>query len=206
MNVSDAARALGVSPRRVRALVAAGRVGAHKTSGRWEVTELRNRPARSRPLSARSRQMLAQTLHTRTLGDLAGQDRARTAARIGELRTSPDPGRLLVDWWAGAPPGPGVLAANLVEHARAGNRDYVGETLRRRPVEYLRRPEVLADVVASERTFRRMTVTQLAQAAGVTAADVRHVERAHVVSPPTTRRILRAVRVEPTALPDLAAP
>ena len=204
MNTAEAARRLGVSPRRVRALIATGRVAARKVSGRWDVTDLGSGARRRRPLSARSRRLLARALHTRSLRGLTGQERARTAARVRELRASPDAARLLVEWWGAAAPGSTGLAANLVEHALAGNWDYVTETLRRRPHEYLRRRENLADVVATERTIRGLTRRQLAESAGVRPEEVRSVERAEPVrSPATIRRILRAVDVEPTALPDL---
>lgn len=189
----------------MRALVAAGRVSAHKVGGRWEVTGLGQGARQRRPLSQRSRAILAQALQTRSLRGLTGQDRARTAARIRQLRTCDDAPQLLVDWWAGSAPGPTGLAANLVEHALAGNRGYVTQTLARRPREYLRRREDLADVVATERTIRGLTRRQLAESAGVRVEDVRAVERAQPVATPATRRVLRAVGVEPTALPDMVA-
>jgi len=45
----------------------------------------------------------------------------------------------------------------------------------------------------------------LAEAAGVAVEDIGRIERAEPVdSPAIIRRVLRAVDVEPTALPDLA--
>ena len=82
-----------------------------------------------RPLSEHSRLILARALHNRSLIGLTGQDRKRTAARIGELRTSDDAAALLIDWWGGKPFGPLNFGTNLVEHALAGNSAYVTEAL-----------------------------------------------------------------------------
>ncbi|CAN5314701.1 hypothetical protein BH09ACT6_BH09ACT6_02430 [soil metagenome] len=207
MNVVEAAGELGVSPRRVRALIASGRLTAHKSGSEWVIPRLDAGPRRRRrPLSPRSRELLARSLHDRTLHGLTGQDRARTAARLRELRTSDDPGQLLIEWWGGVAPDAFGFAENLVQHAVAGNRYYVAETLRRRPREYLRRREDLADVVSGERAILGMSRQQLADSAGVLVELVRSIEAGEPVnSPAAIRRILRAVNVEPTALPDAEA-
>ncbi len=40
MNTRDAAAELGVSPRRVRALIASGAIIAHKAGAEWEISDL----------------------------------------------------------------------------------------------------------------------------------------------------------------------
>ncbi len=201
MNVQEAARALGVSPRRVRALIAAGRIPAVRAGREWRVHELE--PTRSRrPLSPRSRDILAHALHFRSLRGLTGQDRARTAARIRELRASQHPGRLLVDWWGGRPDGRDAYVSSLIARALAGDEDGVREAVRRRVPEYLARADALADRVATERAVQGMTRERLATVAAVPVTSVADVESSRPGTPPAQiRRILRALGVEPVALP-----
>ncbi|QHF23229.1 helix-turn-helix domain-containing protein [Rathayibacter sp. VKM Ac-2804] len=204
MDVKQVAEQLGVTPRRVRAMIAAGRIEARKVGRRWEIVEVPEVRSR-RPLSARSRRLLAHALHERTLSGLEGQERARTAARIRLLRASPDPAGLLADWWGGTVESGLVdFGTNLVQHALHGDPAYVREALHRPRREYLRRPEDLADVVGSERRIQGLSTDELAHAAGVAASDVRRLERGLPMSTPSTaRRVLDVLGVEPTALPDL---
>lgn len=205
MDVHEASETLGVTPRRIRALIQQGRLAAHKQGQAWHIDDLEPHRARRRPLSEHSRLILARALHNRSLIGLTGQDRKRTAARIGELRTSNDAAALLIDWWGGKPFGPLNFGTNLVEHALAGNSAYITEALHRPEEEYLRKPEDLADVVSSERLIQGLTQTELASKAGVPIEDLRKIERAIRLSSPTpSRRILRILDIEPTALPDLA--
>ncbi|MCL2423929.1 MAG: helix-turn-helix domain-containing protein [Micrococcales bacterium] len=53
VSVADAAQVLGVSARRVRALIAAGRVQARRVGGRWlvDAASLPSSPYRSRPMA-----------------------------------------------------------------------------------------------------------------------------------------------------------
>ena len=206
MNVGEAAEKMGITPRRVRALIAQGQISAMKVGASWEVHDLGWGARQRRPLSARSRSLLADVLHQRSLGGLRGQDRARTAARIRLLRSVDDPARLLNDWWAGRPDVVVNGGTNLVLHAIRGNDAYVRRMVRTRPREYLRRASDLADIVASERAIAGWTRAQLAEAAGVPLDVVARIERAQPVgSPADLRRVLRAIDVEPTALPTMAA-
>ena len=204
MDVKQAAERLGVTPRRVVALIANGRIEATKVGRRWEVTEVPGARSR-RPLSVRSRQSLAHALHERTLSGLEGQERARTAARIRRLRASQDPAGLLADWWGGeVESGLVDFGTNLVQHALHGDPDYVREALHRPRREYLRRLEDLADTVSSERRIMGLSIDDLARTADVEVPDVRRLEHGLPVSRPSiARRVLDALGVEPTALPDL---
>lgn len=203
MNVSETARALGVTPRRVRARIEAGSIDAHKVGGRWVVGE----PVvvtRRRPLSVSSRDALSRALTQRTLGALTGQQRARTAARIRALRASEDPAQLLIDWWGGRVPHGIGFAQSLVANALAGEREYVKSVFHRPRTEYLRRGTDLADVIRTERAIRGLTRRQLADAAHVAPDALASLERAEpLTSPAAARRILRYLNIEPTALPDL---
>ena len=129
MDVHEASETLGVTPRRIRALIQQGRFAAHKQGQAWHIDDLELHRARRRPLSEHSRLILARALHNRSLIGLTGQDRKRTAARIGELRTSDDAASLLIDWWGGKPFGPLNFGTNLVDHALDGNSAYVTEAL-----------------------------------------------------------------------------
>lgn len=205
MDVQEASKVLGVTERRVRALIQQGKLKAHKVGRVWQIDDLGLRRALRRPLSEHSRLILSWALHNRGLTNLRGQDRKRTAKRLAELRASEDPAALFADWWGGKNSGPLNFGTNLVEHALAGNSAYVREALHRPQEEYLRKPEDLADVVSSERLVQGLTQTELASKAGVPLEDLRKIERAIRLSSPTpSRRILRILNIEPTALPDLA--
>ena len=185
-------------------MIAAGKIVASKTGRGWEINALPDRRSR-RPLSDKSRRLLAQALHTRSLAGLEGQDRLRTASRIRELRSTDAPAKLLTEWLGGAADGPVNFGTNLVQHAIEGDEAYVAEALQhRRRREYLRRSEDLADAVSTERRIRGMSRAELAESARVSVSDVRDLERAAPMSSPSgARRVLNALDIEPTALPDL---
>lgn len=205
MNVADYADLAGLSPRRVRALARAGTLPAHKVGGRWVVDAPGPvRRAGRRPLSERSRRALVGALHTKSLDGLSGQLRARTAERLRLLRTAQDPAELLVDWWAGQAPTHLDGGSNLVVHAIAGNSARVREVLHRPRRAYLRYPSTLARVVRDERAVQGLTRADLADRAGVDRALVGVIERAATTNDLIgIRKILRALDVEPTALPAL---
>lgn len=205
MNVADYADLAGLSPRRVRALARAGALPAHKVGGRWVVDVPRPiRRAGRRPLSKASRRALAGALHSKSLDGLSGQLRARTAERLRLLRTAAEPAELLVDWWAGEAPTHLDGGSNLVVHAIAGNSARVWEVLHRPRRAYLRYPSALARVVRDERAVHGLTRADLAERAGVDRDLVGLIERAATVSDlGGTRKILRALDIEPTALPPM---
>lgn len=205
MNVREASLALGVSERRVRALIQHGKLKAQKVWRTWQIDDLQLRRAERRPLSEHSQLILSRALHNRSLTGLSGQDRLRTAKRIAELRASKNPAALPIDWWGGKHSGPLNFGTNLVEHALAGSSAYVREALHRQQEEYLRKPEDLADIVSSERLIQGFTQTELANKAQVPLVDLKMIERAiRLPSPTPSRQILRVLNIEPTALPNLA--
>ena len=208
MDVLEYASALDVSPRRVRALIASKHIPAHRKGGRWviDTTDIRQ-PQSSRPLSSSSQRFLALALHNRSLAGLTGQDRARTAARIRALRASTDPAARLVSWWGSRAPVEMNGGTNLVQHALRGNGSYVRERIQARPTEYLREWSALAEVVASERTIRGLTRSELAGLAGVTSVELNTLERALPFdSISAVRRMLRALDIEPSAIPSIGRP
>lgn len=101
--MAEAARRRGVSPQRIRALIAAGRLRAERVGRDWSVDaaslELLPR-AVSRPLSSR----MAAALLSLAAGDRpVGPDPAELArlrARMRQLRESSEPAVLLRGWFA----------------------------------------------------------------------------------------------------------
>jgi hypothetical protein len=158
--------------------------------------------SRRRPLSREAQCALTTALHCRSLGQLTGRLRFQTAQRIRALRESEDPASLLNNWWGGCEPTELNGGTNLVQHAIYGNADYVRERIRNRPTEYLRYRERLAEVVSSERTIQGMSRSELAARADVTVAQIDTHERAlPYESLAALRRILRALSIEPSAIP-----
>ncbi|MCU1477183.1 MAG: hypothetical protein JWQ64_1876 [Subtercola sp.] len=204
MNVEEYAAAAGITPRRVRALIEHGAVEATKVGRGWVLDSPVRRPSARRPLSPESQDALANALQHRGLAGLTGHLRARTAARIRELRASNDPSTLLVDWWGGKKPARENGGTNLVFHALKHNNAFILKRVNDRPTEYLRDPADLADVVSSERTIRGLSRAALASQAGVDSTFVSALEQARPVnSLSDVRKVLRAIDVEPSALPSM---
>lgn len=201
MKVTEAATQLGVSPRRVRVMAAEGRIPAHREGSSWVIEGL-TLPKQRRALSARSWKHLANALKYRNLEGLSGQERARTATRIQRLRNSEHPSRLLTDW---RPPNAprDVFMESLVAHAEHNDDSYLKRALGR-PAEYLYSNQELAHVVLAERAIRGESRSGLAAAAGVPETLVRDIESARpLASPGQVRRVLRALEIEPTGLPNM---
>ncbi|MBE8528199.1 helix-turn-helix domain-containing protein, partial [Amycolatopsis sp. H6(2020)] len=120
LSVREAAEHLGVSQRRVRALIAEGRLAAQKLGGRWEISRsaVQNRVADGafpvRPMSPRSFDMLLERL--RSMVDTAQEGRLRADAverlrverRLQQLRSAAEPARLLRAWSCGLWPKPEI--------------------------------------------------------------------------------------------------
>lgn len=96
ISVAQAADALGVSERRVRQLVAAGRVRARRLGGMWLVdgASLPSAPRRTRPLSP----SVAWALLASTVPPASHA--ARWRERRVQLLDDPEPARLLESWAA----------------------------------------------------------------------------------------------------------
>lgn len=161
-------------------------------------------------LSPRSAEQLAGALHERTLAGLQGPGRAQTAARVRALRDAEEPGALLRAWFPNGAVGlgrHGRYLGSLIAMAHNGHDDEVKQHLAWRPTEYLRRPELLAEMVSSERLIQGLTAEKLAARADVTPEQVRLLEsRGWFPSPGIARRVLRVLDVEPTALPSWSDP
>ncbi|MHA3684801.1 helix-turn-helix domain-containing protein [Leucobacter sp. HY1908] len=202
MDVREAAMSLGVTPRRVRAMIADGRITARRAGSRWVIDELAQ-PKRSRALSETSWRRLTTALKLRTLEGLAGQARARTAARIRSLREAQSPSQLLRDWRPKYAEQD-LWGDTLFAHATRGDDTYLRNMLRR-PTEYLHRGEDLAQVVAAERAVRGLSRRELAELADVTPPFVSDIESVKPLSSPgQVMRVLRALNIEATSLPEMA--
>lgn len=89
-----------------------------------------------------------------------------------------------------------VALAHLRKHREV--RDLVA----RKTTEYLRAPEDLAEVVASERTISGLSTADLAMRANTTVYTIRALEKhGTYTSPGDLRRVLRSLDVSPAALP-----
>ncbi|KAB1640988.1 helix-turn-helix domain-containing protein [Gulosibacter chungangensis] len=201
MNVEEAAAELNVSSRRVRALIAEGRIPAHREGNAWIIESL-TAPKTRRSLSPRSWQQLARALKLRALEGLVGQERSRTAARIKALREAKHPSQLLLDWRPKDAPRD-LYMDSLVAYAELGHDDYLKLSVKR-PPEYLRDSQDLAQVVAAERAIQGATRKSLAEAADVPISLVRDIETGKpLTSLGGLRRVLKALEIEPRALPKM---
>lgn len=114
LSVREAAEHLGVSERRVRALIAEGRLAAQKLGGRWAVDRrgigrrVQARPAAVRPLSARSAAVLERRLQALLEQDegvawregVSAVEAHRTERRLRRLLEAEQPAPLLRAWVA----------------------------------------------------------------------------------------------------------
>ena len=205
MNVNDAAVELSVTPRRVRALIADGKIAAHKAGAHWEIDAL-PRERKTRPLSRRSQEHLVKALRSRSLRGIEGHERARTARRLHTLRTSRNPAAILLDWWGGHTDEHDIFFRSLLERALAGDSHGVRETLQRRQPAYLATTARLSDRITTERRIQGLTQEELANLAGVKTSAVRDLERGRAMSSPSpSRRVLKALNIVPSALPPMGA-
>jgi hypothetical protein len=205
MNVDEYAHAIGVSPRRVRALIKQGQIRAQKVGRGWEISELAKRRQARRPLSEQSQKALGIALSQRSLDGLSGQLRARTAHRIRTLRASAKPSVLIADWWGGKEPAVvHNVITSWVARAVRGDNEYLLERLHTRPPAYLRSRKNLAAIVSSERAILGLSRTQLAELANVDSNLIAEIENAKPVSSVgAVRSVLRAINIQPSALPNI---
>lgn len=206
MKIREAAQRLGVSERRARTLAANGLIPARKVGTTWVVDAATARPGRGRPLAQMAQQHLTEALHNRSLAGLRGHDRTRTAHRLRLLRSASDPAVVLRRWFPrGAVLRHGIpvnYGHRLVALAQLGKDREVRELLERKPTEYLRTPEDLAEIVASERTISGLSRADLAMASITTVDAIRSLEKyGSYTSPGALRRVLRSLEVSASALP-----
>ncbi|MDN6124054.1 MAG: hypothetical protein L0I80_09350, partial [Brevibacterium sp.] len=206
MKIREAANRLGVSERRARALAASGLIPARKAGTTWVVSDAAKRPGRGRPLAPAAQRQVTEALHNRSLIGLRGHDRRRTAQRLRTLRSTSDPVLLLRGWFPrGAALRHGIpvnFGYRLVALAHQGKDLEVRDLLARKTPEYLRAPEDLAEIVASERVINGLSAADLATKSETTVDVIRTLERSGAyTSPGTLRRILHTLDVSPAALP-----
>ena len=210
MNVKEYAKARNISERGVRKLIERGRVHAtRKTGSKAWVIEDSPEPRHTRgrrPLAPRSQDALIHFFRTNNLEALDPKTRERTAQRIRLLRGSEKPAAILADWFAGQAPVGLNAGSNLVAHAVAGHDDRVRQVLHRKHAEYLRERADLAQRVRDERAIRGLTRADLAAAADVELPVLSAIERGKsIASVAAVRRVLRALDIEPAAIPASGA-
>lgn len=206
MKIREAAQRLGVSERRARTLAASGLIPARKVGTTWVVDAATARPGRGRPLAPMAQRHLTEALHNRSLTGLRGHDRTRTAQRVRLLRSASDPALLLRRWFPrGAVLRRGIpvnFGHRLVALAHLGKTREVRELLARKTTEYLRAPEDLAEIIASERAISGLSTADLAEQSNSTVDAIRTLEmHGTYASPGALRRVLRSLEVSPSALP-----
>ncbi|HEY8721796.1 helix-turn-helix domain-containing protein [Pengzhenrongella sp.] len=103
VSVPDAARELGVSPVRVRQLIAAGQVQARQVAGVWlvDLASLPSAPRRGRPMSERVAWAVIQLGDGEPAPWLAPNEAHRARGRLAQLAADERPELLLRSWLAG---------------------------------------------------------------------------------------------------------
>jgi hypothetical protein len=196
----------GISPRRVRALAAAGRIPAQRVGTSWAIEPgAQHEPFRApRPMGGKMRALLLRALRDQSLVGLTGPDRIRVARHLAALRAADDPASLLRAWFRDDVPtgwSPGEL---IVRQAHEGRDDRVTALVRRPRRTFGSTPERLARAIIDERMIRQLSRVELAACAGVTPDVVADLERGRPgVGLGATRSVLRALDVEPLALPPV---
>lgn len=102
VGVPEAARMLGISPPRVRQLIADGSVAARQVAGRWliDVASLPSAPRRGRPMSPRIAWALVELGVGRRAEWLSNEEAYRLRSRRVALAHDPEPELLLRSWLA----------------------------------------------------------------------------------------------------------
>lgn len=176
LSVGDAAAALGVTPRRVQALISSGRIQARKVSAVWLVDagSLPTAPRRSRPMSpAVAWAFLADDPPT------TPEAAYRWRRRRARLAADPAPETLLVSW---------VAARGLRELLTASS-----------PTAVLTDPRTVPTGVSDPRS--RVTTTGIAEA-WVADADADAVSRAYFLQPaPSAAQATVVLHIAPSLPP-----
>ncbi|QGQ18497.1 helix-turn-helix domain-containing protein [Cellulomonas sp. JZ18] len=102
VGVPEAARMLGVSPGRVRQVIADGSIAARQVGGRWliDVASLPSAPRRGRPMSPRIAWALAEMSAGRRAPWLSNEEAYRLRVRRNTLAHDARPELLLRSWLA----------------------------------------------------------------------------------------------------------
>ena len=101
VGVAEAAAQLGISPQRVRHLLASGRLAGHQISGRWVIDPAGlNRPEVSagRPMSSRMAWGFVELLEGDRPDGLAPSEVSRLRNRARDLAGAADPALMLRSW------------------------------------------------------------------------------------------------------------
>ncbi|MCB2412436.1 helix-turn-helix domain-containing protein [Demequina sp. TTPB684] len=107
ISVAEAAARHGVSPQRIRALIASGQLRAERAGRDWRVDPVSLEVAdsrSSRPLSSRMAVALVAMASGGSPEGLDSSERSRAGARLARLKESPEPARLLRSWLANLEP------------------------------------------------------------------------------------------------------
>lgn len=102
VSVPEAAEMLGVTPVRVRQLIAAGDIGARQIAGRWivDVASLPSSARRTRPMSPRNAWATLELAAGRQPPWIGPDDERRITKQLNRLAHDAEPERLLRSWMA----------------------------------------------------------------------------------------------------------
>jgi len=104
IGVSEYASQLGISPGRVRQLISAQRIPAHKSGGTWLIdqSQLKLRQLQSRPMSKSIATNFIYLLSGMPWGEnLQSNEKLRLQDYLAELKSSENPTALLAAWFKG---------------------------------------------------------------------------------------------------------
>jgi hypothetical protein len=161
VGVAEVADVLGVSPMRVRHMIAAGDLSARRVSGRWlvESQSLPSARRRGRPMSENVAWQFAGPEPSR---NVSSQDRYRRRRRRAQLASDAEPEQLLRSWMA----------------SRAERRLFHSNE----PGSLVQDPRFVPSGVSDPRS--RMSVAGVVEGY-VLAEDLKSVQRSHLLSPAT---------------------
>lgn len=123
LSVAECARQRGVSRQRVLSMIHAEQIEARRVGRSWVInqSEVNNRAALGRPLSARMAQMVVRVISGLPLTQLSPQDRFFAKGYIERLRAAENPAQLLHSWMKSRQLGVVRLAANRADLAELGS-------------------------------------------------------------------------------------
>ncbi|MHA3683121.1 helix-turn-helix domain-containing protein [Leucobacter sp. HY1908] len=201
--IADFARGRGVTVQHARRLARTGKVPAHKGVGGAWVVESASAPKKTRrPLGANTQADLAQFFLTRSLSHATGMRKQRLASVVRQLHQSSNPAALIRDYFDGQALPTAPAGAAVVLAARMHLDEEVRLTISRRPVIHIRSARDFGQRIVDFRILRGVSSEELAVRMGLSAYEVRQIERGtyEAMSPPIAWRIARALDIPVTKM------
>lgn len=184
MNVKEFAAEQDISERRVRQLIAAGKISAVKNRGKWNIQTVSRKASTRRPLSNLQQDDLLAYFFNPTLfmQTTKGYRKSRTLGYVGQLERSARPDELLLDWFQGSTPeGPAVAA--IVRELRTNGTKYALPALK----AYLHKRSPIAQKASvgaraeAARLKSGLSRSQAAAMANSTVKEIKNIENTGTV-------------------------